>query len=158
METRHHGHLAIFLFVIMLIVGCAGSGGGTSTTGTTGNTTGTSGTTGTTGTTGSSAFAGQWAGTFQDQIPVNGGGPISMAISGTGAFTVEAENTKLHTQITGSGTIDSSGNVTGTVTNGSGTNANVTGQLQLGAGNSLGGFVIVANGTGSSQLNVTMSR
>ena len=81
-----------------------------------------------------------------------------MQIDGAGAFTVQAQNTKLHTTITGTGSIDSAGNVTGTVSSG-GTNANVTGNLQLGSGNTtLAGSVYVTNGSGTSQLNVSMTK
>lgn len=136
------GGMFAILFVSLAVIGCGGTGAGIGDPGGGGGT--------------ASPFAGRWSGTFEDQIPVNGSGPISMNISRQGNWTATGRNNRLHTDITGSGSIDALGNLSGTMSNGVAT-GNVSGQLAL-SDNSMTGPVFITNSQGFSQVNVELSR
>lgn len=79
-----------------------------------------------------------------------------MNISRQGNWTATGRNNRLHTDITGSGSIDALGNLSGTMSNGVAT-GNVSGQLAL-SDNSMTGPVFITNSQGFSQVNVELSR
>jgi hypothetical protein len=138
-----HMRMALLGVFVVLAFGCGGGGANLGSGGGGGG--------------GSSPYAGSWSGTFQDQIPVNGSGPITMAIEGSGKFTATGHNNRTGTDFTGSGTVSGSGNVVGTLKIGS-TDATVTGQLFLRAGPKIEGTVYASANGKTQQLNLELQK
>lgn len=106
---------------------------------------------------GSSPYAGKWAGTFKDQVPVNGQGTLAIDVAGSGDFTASGRNTKTGTDFTAAGKITDTGKLSGTLTSGSVT-ATLSGQLAIGPPSKLTGSVYATRGSSTQQLNIDLTK